>query len=275
MGKKKKDEFAIEMRKAMIGQYLKNPIITSKYFFNDEKDIWYLFRAGQNGIARVGKVIDETKRFVTTDKNGVINKEDKNEYMRCVYLDDKARVIADSAFSQCDELECFVANSKLESIGNFAFSECDRLKYIELNEGLKEIGVNAFYGCDEINENKIFIPGSVKKFGERVFDKSSVDDIYTTKEVAELYVKTNTDLYSKSMNLYAIEGDKLYIYKVSGKFFDRQKVVRTTYKWEYPDDGIFELFNYGIDSYTYKSKVIEKHKLDLYGDWKKIEKTKQ
>lgn len=242
---------------------LKNPIVSSLRV--DEFGEGHLLK--EIHYRNIGRVVDDSNRFITKDENGTIYKDDRSEQMVAVVLDENARKVDDFAFSKCEALEYFKANSGLKSIGRGAFNECYRLKYVELNDGLEEIGSKAFYDCNNIYQARIKIPGSVKKFGKNVFQNSAIKEIYTTKEVAELYLKTNTD--TVGIDIFAVDDDKLYVYRIldtSGK----TRKVRRTYEWLFEEEDVLRIYSYGFSDYKLKGQDInriETHVLDKNGNW--------
>lgn len=252
------------MKNLEVKSLLKNPIVSSLKV--DEFGKGHLLK--EIHYRDIGRVVDDSNRFITKDENGVIYKDDRSEQMVAVVLDENARKVDDFAFSKCEALEYFKANSGLKSIGRGAFNECYKLKYVELNDGLEEIGSKAFYDCNNLYQARIKIPGSVKKFGKCVFQNSAIKEIYTTKEVAELYIKTNTD--TVGIDIFAVDDDKLYVYRILNNSGKTRKVVRRTYDWLYKEEDISRIYSYGISDLKLKGQNInriETHVLDRNGNW--------
>lgn len=240
----------------------KNPILSTLYV-NKDKSVSELI--GLDYIS-YGRLVDDNGVFISGRQ---IDANRRNEKMVAVVLADNVEVIGKESFSGCADLKFFQANAALKSIGIRAFSSCDSLKYVELNEGLEEIGNRAFYRCYAIHDGVIRIPGTVKKLGKEIFKESDVERIVTTKEVAENYIKTNVD--TKGMEIVAVEGDKLYYYKINKPSTKAPTVRRKTYDWPYGLDEAEKVYSYHAGQLLYDGRelrVQEAYKLSSDGEWK-------
>ncbi len=240
----------------------KNPILSTLYV-NKDKSVSEL--VGLDFVS-YGRLVDDNGVFISGKE---IDAHQRNEKMVAIVLADNVEVIGKEAFSGCSDLKFFQANAALKSIGIRAFSSCDSLKYVELNEGLEEIGNRAFYRCYAIHDGVIRIPGTVKKLGKEIFKESVVERIVTTKEVAENYIKTNVD--TKSMEIVAVEGDKLYYYKINKPMTKAPTVRRKTYDWPYGLDEAEKVYDYTAGQLLYNGsemRIQEAHKLSSEGEWK-------
>ena len=77
------------------------------------------------------------------------------------------RVIADSAFNKCSNLESLTLPAGLTSIPAKAFANCSSLAKIEIPNTVVSIGVNAFLNCNSLTE--INLPDSVVSIGDSAF----------------------------------------------------------------------------------------------------------
>ncbi len=75
--------------------------------------------------------------------------------------------IADSAFSDCNELTSVTIPDSVTNIGDGAFSSCTKLTSITIGNGVKSIGGAAFKSCT--NLTSISIPNSVTSIGYYAF----------------------------------------------------------------------------------------------------------
>lgn len=60
--------------------------------------------------------------------------------------------IAQSAFSDCEDLTDVVLPDSILSIGIYAFADCEELTNIDLGSGLQFVNGSAFKGCDSLDE---------------------------------------------------------------------------------------------------------------------------
>lgn len=74
----------------------------------------------------------------------------KNTEFSVCQINDNTKIIADYAFSGCDEIiEVTVPNS-VKHIGDGAFMNCKRLESASIGQGVREIGISAFEGCTKL-----------------------------------------------------------------------------------------------------------------------------
>ena len=78
------------------------------------------------------------------------------------------KVIADWAFSKCENLISITISEGVKSIGDYAFYNCTNLKGITIPEGVTSIGDYAFSGCS--NLTSIVIPQGVIQIGRNAFE---------------------------------------------------------------------------------------------------------
>ena len=78
------------------------------------------------------------------------------------------KIIGDSAFSGCKNLEKINIPDSVQLIGDSAFSFLENLTEIKIPDGVKFIGEGAFYGCTSLTEIKI--PDSVENIGINPFN---------------------------------------------------------------------------------------------------------
>ena len=62
------------------------------------------------------------------------------------------KIIGNSAFESCWEIESVIIPDKVESIGRKAFYNCTKLKSVKLGSGVKSIDAIAFERCPELSE---------------------------------------------------------------------------------------------------------------------------
>ena len=84
-----------------------------------------------------------------------------------INISDSVQLIGDSAFAFCDKITEITIPYSVQSIGNAAFSFCKNLTKIKLPDSLQFIGDSAFSICE--NLEGINIPDRVKSIGDNAF----------------------------------------------------------------------------------------------------------
>ena len=84
-----------------------------------------------------------------------------------INIPDSVQLIGDSAFAFCDKIKEITIPDSVQSIGNAAFSFCKNLTKIKLPDSLQFIGDSAFSICE--NLEGINIPDRVKSIGDNAF----------------------------------------------------------------------------------------------------------
>ena len=130
---------------------------------------------GCNHLNAINVAADNTNYYSI---DGVLFDRSNSAIMYCpgknkeIYsIPDGIKGIADSAFTDCEELKEINIPDSVTYIGNWAFSECRDLKNIKLSENLTYIGDYAFAYCTELTS--IEIPHAVTYIGEHAFYYSS------------------------------------------------------------------------------------------------------
>ena len=106
----------------------------------------------QNGVLYIDNCLIEAK---------------SNEIPQNYKINEGTRVIADSAFEDCDSLTSVTIPEGVTSIGRLAFSYCDNLTSVAIGNGVTSIGDDAFSCCYSLTS--VTIPNSVTSIGESVF----------------------------------------------------------------------------------------------------------
>ena len=65
-------------------------------------------------------------------------------------INNETTVIADAAFSSCNELTSIVISDNVKTIGNNAFENCSGLTNVSIPDSVMSIGSNAFSGCSNL-----------------------------------------------------------------------------------------------------------------------------
>ena len=90
-----------------------------------------------------------------------------NTTIKRVTIPDSVKVIGNSAFKGCKNLQTVEFSPCLVSIGNSSFSGCESLRYIELPETVTSIGNSAFNGCRSLIS--AYLPSSLTNLGMYAF----------------------------------------------------------------------------------------------------------
>ncbi len=123
-----------------IGNYTFN----NTAFYNNE-DNW------ENEVLYCGKYLIEAKHRLSGE----------------ITVKEGTKVIADSAFTNCNDLTSVTIPEGVTSIGTSAFSSCSRLTSVTIPEGVTSIGKYAFYNCSSLTS--VTIPSSVTSIGSCAF----------------------------------------------------------------------------------------------------------
>ena len=97
--------------------------------------------------------------------------EAKNPWIDSCTINDKTKIIVQSAFSGCSNLTSITIPDGVTSIGDYAFSGCNLLTSITIPDGVTSIGDGAFSFC---RFTSITIPDSVRSIGNSVFYSCSL-----------------------------------------------------------------------------------------------------
>ena len=100
-------------------------------YFNDESN-W------DNGVLYISNCLIDTN----------YNFDSTTDYI----IKDGTRIIADSAFSNCDNLISVTIPNSVTSIGDSAFEDCTNLASITIGNGVTSIGRSAFYNTAYYND---------------------------------------------------------------------------------------------------------------------------
>ena len=100
-------------------------------YYNDESN-W------DNGVLYISDCLIDTN----------YNFDSTTDYV----IKDGTRIIADSAFSNCDNLISVIIPNSVTSIGDSAFSDCTSLKSVTIGNSVTSIGSSAFYNTAYYND---------------------------------------------------------------------------------------------------------------------------
>lgn len=108
-------------------------------------------------------------------ENGILYNKEKTEIIRfsikkqntVFNIPDGVTVIADGAFSGCENLTSVTIPNGAKIVGNYAFDGCSGIAEITVPSGVTGIGSRAFYGCSSLTSAAI--PGSVMNIGDYAF----------------------------------------------------------------------------------------------------------
>ena len=84
-----------------------------------------------------------------------------------VVIPSDIKIIGESSFRYCNDIESVVIPEGVTSIEDYAFCGCKKLVSIQFPETLKTIGYNAFANCENLME--VRLPNKLQKLGENVF----------------------------------------------------------------------------------------------------------
>ena len=117
---------------------------------------------------------DPKNPFFSTDTYGVLYDKEKSTLLVCpcalsgpFCIPSGVTVIADYAFSNCNQLTEITIPKGVSCIGYHAFSFCSRLTSVVIPEGVTTIEDNAFY--DSTGLVSVTIPASISTIGENAF----------------------------------------------------------------------------------------------------------
>ena len=91
----------------------------------------------------------------------------KNQWIDSCTINEKTKIIAQSAFSDCRSLTSITIPDGVTSIGDSAFSGCSSLTNITIPDGVTSIGNYVFYYCSSLTN--ITIPDGVTSIGDGAF----------------------------------------------------------------------------------------------------------
>ena len=113
------------------------------------------------------------------------------------------KVIADSAFRNCDSLTNIIIPESVISIGEDAFSYCDNLTSVFVSGSVTSIGDDAFSYCEKLID--VTIPDGVTSIGKSILYSSAYEDDTANWEDGNLYVGNYLiDYYPSSASNYTI-----------------------------------------------------------------------
>ncbi|GMI30163.1 hypothetical protein TeGR_g6107 [Tetraparma gracilis] len=175
-----------------------SPCIAKSIELNDSR-----LRLAYVSPSAAGTMI-EREQYTLYDEGKLVFKEgvetikkvdgnDKNK-IKDVIINEGAKVIGGSAFSQCYELIAVSVPSTVVNIGCHAFFRCEKLADIQLPVGLLEIGREAFSGCGKLPSDFIEkLPASVTKIAEDAFKFTPLHDQCIAKSIELVSAKYDLD----------------------------------------------------------------------------------
>ncbi len=90
-----------------------------------------------------------------------------NTNINSVDINENTKIIANSAFKDCERLESVTIPGSVKSVGDQAFYDCRNITSVTVLSGVTEIGSGAFAGCEKLYS--ITIPKSVTSIGSAIF----------------------------------------------------------------------------------------------------------
>lgn len=118
--------------------------------------------------------------YVTSD--GVLVRYTGQE--KQVKISEEVKIIGESAFNNCYNIEKIEIPATVTTIEKEAFSYCSELAQINIPGSVIKIGDEAFSSCGSLKS--IRIPSSVKVMGEGIFECSGVETVELPKGITEI-----------------------------------------------------------------------------------------
>ena len=119
-------------------------------------------------------VTDEDIANGIEDEYGVVYSKDgkrllkcKNGYLTEYTIKTGTKIIGDSAFSWCEDLQKVSIPSSVTAIGNWAFNSCEALQSVSIPSSVNAVGHQAFNSCKALQS--VSIPSSVIAIGNCAF----------------------------------------------------------------------------------------------------------
>lgn len=153
-----------------------NIIVIGESAFENAGIRSFTFSAGLKEIphnAFSGTAIEEITFCEGVEKVGGFAKTN----IRKINLPSTVKVIDDSAFEECTQLQEIIFPDGLEEIGKKAFYKCSSLVLNSFPDTLITIGESAFNSCEKIG-NSITIPENVTFIGNDAFGLTGISDLY-------------------------------------------------------------------------------------------------
>ena len=150
---------------------------------------WYNYQP--EGMVYVDKVIYKYKGTIPANVPIVIK--------------DGTKVVADGAFSYCNNLTDIIMPKSLTGIGNKSFRGCSSLTNIIIPESVTNIGVQAFDGCCSLTS--ITLPENVSSIGDYAFRNCSSLTSITCEAINPPTIGGSYTFYgvNKSISIYVPE----------------------------------------------------------------------
>lgn len=141
------------------------------------------------------------------DIDGIVYSKDRTEMVMCpggksgaVAVPEGVKVISDSAFNYCSNVNSVLLPESVNKIGDHAFYYCSSLKEIIIPDGVTQIGDLAFFGCSGLLN--ITLPNSVVEIGNSTFANCSG---LLSVELPEDTVGITSNMFRDCFNLKEIE----------------------------------------------------------------------
>ena len=83
-------------------------------------------------------------------------------------IHENTKLIADSAFQDCERMNSITIPNSVTSIGNYAFQYCDSLTSVDIGDNVTTIGYSAFQYCNSLTS--VEIPDGVTTIGAWAFE---------------------------------------------------------------------------------------------------------
>ena len=133
--------------------------------------------------------------------------------LESVTIGDSVTRIGDNAFYSCYSLTSITIPDSVTSIGSSAFKYCTSLANVTIGNGVTSIGDNAFYYCDSLTS--VTIGNGVTRIGDNAFSScGSLTSVYYDGDIAS-WCNITFDDYSANPLFYA---ENLYMKNSSGNY---------------------------------------------------------
>ena len=126
--------------------------------------------------------------------------------------------IGDTAFMDCEKLECLELSDNVGNIGKYAFADCFSLAEVVLPDNITQISDGLFYGCSSLAG--LLLPDSVKTIGEEAFSETGLTAFYITENITSIGSQV---FRNSSVKYIGVSPDNKYFSSADGVLFNKEK----------------------------------------------------